>query len=158
MTLQSTGRVRPLTRYLCTTLMTLGLFLLSPLLAAQQPAEAAEQSAISTEAIRAVVDAHAGALADCYRLALAESPELKGTVRVQFTIEGDGIVVDPELVDGPGNATLEGCVVDAVASWSFPEPRNGRSVMVTYPFFFSTQPEDAESPDAESGSEPETSP
>ena len=87
-----------------------------------------------------VVRAHLGEIQSCYQRGLADDPKLRGTVVVEFTIDtGGGVgrmgkVSIGEHSDLDHEAT-EQCILEAVDGWSFPRPRNGALVKVSYPFF-----------------------
>jgi hypothetical protein len=54
---------------------------------------------------------------------------------VQFTIAGNGQVLSSVLQSSTlGNAVVEGCTVQAVRRWGFPQPAGGGIVIVSYPF------------------------
>ncbi len=82
---------------------------------------------------------------ECYELARDETPELEGTVVVNFTIvgdEGEGALVTHSEVrphDGqlPPSPTLAECVRETMYALQMEAPEGGGQINVTYPFRFS---------------------
>lgn len=74
----------------------------------------------------------------CYQRELSRSPELAGKVTVQFVIAPDGSVSRSSVKSSSlGSAAVESCLADRMRRLSFPAPRGGGIVMVSYPFIFS---------------------
>jgi len=69
----------------------------------------------------------------CYESRLISRPELAGTVTTSFVISPTGVVQGAQAT-GSGDATLDSCVRDVVASIHF--PRFDHLVNVKYPFTF----------------------
>ena len=71
----------------------------------------------------------------CYERELVKSPNLMGRVMIQFTIGGNGTVLNSIVQSSTmGNPPTEQCIATAVRRWEFPKPQGGGIVMVTYPF------------------------
>jgi hypothetical protein len=92
--------------------------------------------AIPAEVIRRVVRSHLEALRACYALGLAQDPALAGRIAISFTIGPSGAVVDanaetPESFPYP---EVPECIADELRTWTFPAPRGGGMVHVSYPF------------------------
>ena len=86
------------------------------------------------EVISRVVRSHLGEVRRCYEAALGKSVDLRGTVKIKFTIGADGNVLSA-ADDGSQFAspdTIE-CIRAAVRRFSFPRPEGG-TVIVVYPF------------------------
>jgi hypothetical protein len=108
-----------------------------------ETSESAEQphpARLAPDVIQSVVRDHFGAYRDCYEEGLRRSPTLAGIVRVSFTIDRDGSVVQPsgEGSDLP-DAQVVRCVVDGLGELRFPPPNDG-TVTVVYPIQFSPDP------------------
>ncbi len=87
--------------------------------------------------IRQVVHAHRAQVRYCYERELQRVPSLAGKVGVRFVISPDGTVRSAQVDDSTlNNATVERCLLSRVASWTFPKPKAGGVVIVTYPFVF----------------------
>lgn len=84
--------------------------------------------------IRRVVQRHLVPIRHCYERQLAVTPDLAGTVRARFTIGKDGRVLDASA-SGMGPA-VDDCVAGVIRRITFPAPRGGGIVTVTYPFTF----------------------
>lgn len=73
----------------------------------------------------------------CYQGAMERlrTDDLAGIVAVTFTVEASGKVSGATLeAESVGDADLAKCVVDAVASWKFPSPPDGKPTRVRFPF------------------------
>lgn len=87
------------------------------------------------EQVRRVVRRNIGQVRHCYEQALQGQPDLDGRVSVQFSIAPTGAVQSSQLTGSSvSNNRMEGCVVQAVRRWPFPQS-NGMTI-VTYPFMF----------------------
>ncbi len=85
--------------------------------------------------IRKIVRAHINEVRHCYNEALASQPDTSGRVSVQFTIGTEGIVTASDVAQNTtGDDDLGECVRKAAKRWHYPAPKNGESVVVTYPF------------------------
>jgi TonB family protein len=97
--------------------------------------EATVLGSLPAEAIRRVVRQHLSEVRFCYEQGLTQNPSIEGRVRVSWIIGGDGRVQSSSVADSSlGNARVEQCISQAVRRWSFPQPENGGSVGVNYPF------------------------
>ena len=87
-----------------------------------------------------IVKKHQSEIKYCYEKELKKSPDLAGTVTVNFTIGPDGLVSTANLKESTVNNTaLEQCVVSFVQKWTFPHPEDSTPVKVTYPFVFTKE-------------------
>jgi hypothetical protein len=102
------------------------------------PAGPSSPSALTPDAIRAVIRGHLDAVVACYADERALLPLVQGTVRVRFVIGPDGSVIGAQLADSELAGTLGCCVLREVSTWHFPETGGGL-VSVTYPFTLTTQ-------------------
>ena len=92
---------------------------------------------LDREVIAQYIKTQLGQILYCYERQLSANPELYGKVSVKFTIAGTGHV-ESQLI---GDTTLkslpvEGCILNKVSKWKFPEPKGGTKVVVSYPFLF----------------------
>lgn len=95
---------------------------------------------LDREVIAQYIKTQLGQILYCYERQLSATPEIHGKVAVKFTISGTG-QVESQLI---GDSTLqskpvEGCILNKVAKWKFPEPKGGTKVVVTYPFLFNSR-------------------
>ena len=73
----------------------------------------------------------------CYQRELTKSPSLSGKVNVKFVIAKDGSVSSSTTKSSTlANPTVEGCINARFMRFTFPEPRGGGIVVVSYPFLF----------------------
>lgn len=103
--------------------------------------EAEVSGGIDKDAIAEVIRSNIGQIRFCYERRLSAVPNLYGKVLVQFNIQDGGTVLLPKVSQSTlSDSVVEGCILRRIASWKFPSPPAGTSVMVTYPFLFkSTQ-------------------
>jgi TonB family protein len=91
--------------------------------------------ALSREVIRRVLRRHQNEIRFCYEQELAQRPDLAGRVTVSFIINATGAVQTASVANTTlSNARVEGCIVQAVRRWTFPEPDGGGIVGVSQPF------------------------
>ncbi len=92
---------------------------------------------LDREVIAQYIKTQLGQILYCYERQLSASPDLYGKVAVKFTIAGTGQVETQAINDTTlKNSSVEGCILNKVAKWKFPEPKGGTKVLVTYPFLF----------------------
>lgn len=92
---------------------------------------------LDREVIAQTIKTYLGQILYCYERQLSAHPDLFGKIAVRFTIGPNGMVESQKIGDTTlRNATVEGCILNKVASWKFPTPQGGTRVMVTYPFLF----------------------
>jgi len=102
-----------------------------------QPVEedAVVEGGLDRDEIAAVIQRHLGQIRFCYEQGLQTRPELNGRVAVKFVISGSGFVSIANVANTSlKSKAVEGCIVQRLKSWKFPEPRGGVNVRVTYPF------------------------
>jgi hypothetical protein len=89
------------------------------------------------ELILKVVRRHQNQIRFCYETELSRDPSLAGKVTVAWTIDATGGVSIAEVAEsGLQNPAVEGCIVQRIRSWKFPEPRSGQEVSITFPWVF----------------------
>ncbi|UOF02430.1 AgmX/PglI C-terminal domain-containing protein [Bdellovibrio reynosensis] len=92
---------------------------------------------LDREVIAQYIKSKLGQILYCYERQLSANPDLFGKVAVKFTIGPTGQVEQQLIGDTTlKNATVEGCILNRVAAWKFPNPQGGTRVLVTYPFLF----------------------
>lgn len=103
--------------------------------------EADVSGGMDKDAIAEVIRSNIGQIRFCYERRLSAVPNLFGKVLVQFSIQDGGSVLLPKVANSTlSDSVVEGCILRRIASWKFPSPPAGTSVLVTYPFLFkSTQ-------------------
>lgn len=95
------------------------------------------EGGLDKDVIARVINSQLGEIRYCYERQLAANPELYGKVVVRFAIDGGGIVATQRVsLSTLKSAMVEGCILRRVASWQFPKPKGGTTVLVTYPFLF----------------------
>jgi len=101
---------------------------------------AAKSTSRSTEAIGRVVNQHQDAVENCFRKEARLNPNLKGSIRLQFTIRANGRVTNVRIVQSSlRNRKVESCVKRRVSSWRFQaiNPKEG-DVTFRQKFIFSS--------------------
>lgn len=92
---------------------------------------------LDREVIAQYIKSQLGQILYCYERQLSANPDLFGKVAVKFTIGPSGSVEQQLIGDTTlKNKTVEGCILNRVAAWKFPQPQGGTRVLVTYPFLF----------------------
>jgi hypothetical protein len=82
-----------------------------------------------------VVRAHRNDLQACYDQGLSKDPELAGDLRITFAIASSGEVTSSTVAESSvANEAVPNCVAEAINGWTFPKPRDGGTVEVSYPF------------------------
>ena len=97
--------------------------------------------ALSKDQISRTIKSNRPAVRSCYEKALGRRPGVEGKVAVRFTIGATGEVTAVDVAEQTvQDEQLSTCLVVAVKSWKFPEPKGGGKVTVTYPFIFKLDP------------------
>ena len=87
--------------------------------------------------IAAVVQANIGQIKHCYEKQLIVDPNIFGKVVAQWSINKDGVVSTSSVKKTTmNNATVENCIAGKIKNWTFPKPKGGGQVLVSYPFMF----------------------
>lgn len=77
---------------------------------------------------------------NCYDPALAEQPNLKGKVVVEWEIGNGGVVENPQVVSSElNNEKVESCVVEVIKNIRFKNAAKYQLAVVRYPFVFATK-------------------
>ena len=99
------------------------------------PGVSTVRGSLDKEIIRRIVRRHINEVRYCYEQALVTHPSLGGRLIVQFTIAPTGrVLASLPQSSSVGSPAVDGCVVQAVKRWEFPQPEGGGLVMVSYPF------------------------
>lgn len=92
---------------------------------------------LDREVIAQYIKTQFGQILYCYERQLSANPDLYGKVAVKFTIAGSGQVETQSINETTlKDKSVEGCILNKIAKWKFPEPKGGTKVLVTYPFLF----------------------
>ncbi len=83
-----------------------------------------------------VIRQNLGPIRSCYESALSTDARLEGKLVIAFTINGGGSVSEAHAKNSSGNSALDRCGLAEVKQWTFPKPRGGGEIGVTYPFVF----------------------
>lgn len=99
--------------------------------------EADIEGGLDREVIAQFIQSEIGHIRYCYERQLSANPELYGKIKIQFMIGGGGKVVHQKVSSTTlNNAIVEGCILKRVSGWTFPTPKGGSTVLVSYPFLF----------------------
>lgn len=97
--------------------------------------ESVVQGGLDREVIAARIREYLGQIRYCYERQLAANSDLHGKIKVNFVIGADGRVNTQSVLQSTLNSTLvEECILRRIARWSFPKPKGGTKVIVSYPF------------------------
>lgn len=92
---------------------------------------------LDRDIIAEYIKSQIGHILACYERQLSARKDLGGKVSVKFTISGKGSVETQNITESTmKDTTVEGCILNRVAKWTFPAPNGGTKVIVTYPFLF----------------------
>lgn len=101
------------------------------------PGKPEVKGSLPREIVKKVVKEHHDEMRLCYEKQHFKDRDLKGTVTLQFAIAPTGKVQVSKISDSTmDNPAVESCLIGAVKKWTFPEPKGGDVVIVTYPFTF----------------------
>jgi len=94
---------------------------------------------LTKDEVGAVIHAHADEIQECYENALLQRTSLAGRWVVDFSIQADGTVHEAKIAEqSTDSKALASCLVQKMKIFRYPNPRNGVTVQVTYPFSFRT--------------------
>lgn len=94
--------------------------------------------AVDRGLIDAVIQRHMNQIRYCYQRELNQNPNLSGKVVMNFTIARDGGVSQARIKrSSVGHAGVENCLVGLFLRMTFPVPKGGGLVIVSYPLLFS---------------------
>ena len=94
---------------------------------------------LDKDEIRAVVRKKSAEVRYCYEDALSTVPTLEGDVLVRFVISVTGAVASARVTSSTlGSEAVEECMIERVKAWTFPKVNGGGTVVVNYPFAFSS--------------------
>jgi TonB family protein len=100
---------------------------------------------LDKDVIMKVIKRHQNEIKFCYEQELQKNPALGGKVAVAWTIDPSGSVNEANVSESSiGNANVEGCILQRIRRWKFPEPAGGGVVNVTFPWIFKAAGEGGE--------------
>ena len=92
---------------------------------------------LSRSEIDEVVKSNLRRIKYCYQRQMQVDPSLSGKVTTRFTVSNDGSVGTARVIrSSMGSDAVDRCLVKTLFGMTFPRPRGGGQVMVTYPFTF----------------------
>ncbi len=93
---------------------------------------------MSREAVLKVVNAHLDEVRDCYERELLHNPGVSGKILMEWLIQLDGSVryAKTKFTNIGHSSDLHTCLQAQVVTWTFPRPKGGQEVLVTFPFLF----------------------
>jgi hypothetical protein len=93
------------------------------------------RGSLDKETIRRIIRRHINEVKYCYEKELVTKPKLNGKVTIAFVIAPTGAVQASNVAGSTmGSSAVEGCIAAAVRRWTFPAPKGGGIVQVSYPF------------------------
>ncbi len=92
---------------------------------------------LTTQEVMAVIKTHLNEIRHCYEQLLQRSPNATGKINSKFVIGTSGRVSSAGIENSTiQDARMQGCVTGTIQRWSFPAPRGGQPVNISYPFVF----------------------
>jgi hypothetical protein len=89
------------------------------------------------EVIKRVIMSRAGAYQNCYERQLQVKRDLNGKIEMLIKISGKGKVILSKVANSTmNNPRVENCIRSNIQKLRFPAPKNGKMVIVRYPFRF----------------------
>jgi outer membrane biosynthesis protein TonB len=108
---------------------------LAPPLAMVEQGTATIDGPLDHDIVRRIVRAHLNEVRSCYNRGLAKDPKLAGRLTIDFQILATGKVGSSSVAKTTLSDDEVGtCVARMVRRWTFPKPRGGGLVKVSYPF------------------------
>jgi hypothetical protein len=96
-----------------------------------------DSGSLPKEIIRRVIQSRAGAYQNCYERQLQLKRDLNGKIEMKINISGQGKVLAARVIASTMNsAPVEQCIAQNIKKLKFPAPKNGKMVVVRYPFRF----------------------
>jgi len=97
--------------------------------------KATVRGSLDKEIIRRIIRRHIREVKHCYSKRLQVNDSLGGRVVIGFTISGTGKVIVSKVKSSTvGDKAVSSCIASAVRRWTFPKPKGGGIVQVSYPF------------------------
>lgn len=104
---------------------------------AQVSSSGGSSGSLDSGSVSATIRRYVGGVRNCYERQLKIDPTLSGTVRVAFTIGGDGSVQGCSVTSSTISSSEVGsCVCSRVQRWRFTAAEDGGSSSVNYSFIF----------------------
>ncbi|MFO0744644.1 MAG: AgmX/PglI C-terminal domain-containing protein [Myxococcota bacterium] len=103
-----------------------------PIIEEQKP-RVSDDGGLDSNTVQQYIRRYLRGVKACYQDGLQANPKLGGGMTLEFTILPSGGVLEPRIARSTlGDAALEQCVVTKMGRWSFPAPKNGGLVEVSY--------------------------
>jgi len=99
--------------------------------------EAEEAEFLTVDVFEETLQSKNGDVAECFGKAKETKADLGGTLMLDFTVGGDGVVTEVKADDASTikDDGLNACVLEKAKTWKFPKTRKGEPM--TLPFKFS---------------------
>jgi outer membrane biosynthesis protein TonB len=94
------------------------------------------EEGLTRDQVGRVIHAHFKEIRYCYESATLRSPNVQGTLSLNFSVGSSGSVQAANGGGSTGDARLQNCIVSRLKGWKFPKPKGGVTVAVSYPLFF----------------------
>ena len=101
-----------------------------------RPGKMETEGGLTSDQVRRFLESKVGALRSCYQKSLQSNPELEGSVRARFLIQPSGTVTGVQMSGDMGDTAAERCIANNIASWRFPQGKDGQSTTVAKQWTF----------------------
>jgi TonB family protein len=110
----------------------------SPPPSSPAPSQAPGGRELNAAAVQGIVRGHLGEMAACAATG-AVNGRVHGSVTLRLVIDPHGHIRDAQAPQSTMLWSVPRCIVDAARRWQFPRPPNGLTVVVVYPFNFTSE-------------------
>jgi outer membrane biosynthesis protein TonB len=94
------------------------------------------EEGLTRDQVGRVIHAHFKEIRYCYESATLRSPDIQGTLSLNFSVGASGNVQAANGGGSTGDSRLQNCIVSRLKGWKFPKPKGGVTVAVSYPLYF----------------------
>ncbi len=99
--------------------------------------QAVIMGAMDRKDIDAFIRRNLGKIVWCYEKVLLTKPDIFGKIVINFIIDAEGNVAASKVGRSTmGAEIVESCIAEQIKKIKFPKPKNGKIVIVNYPFVF----------------------
>jgi hypothetical protein len=99
------------------------------------PSRPVVMGSLDKSIIQRIIRRHVSQVQSCYEQQLIKDPNIAGRLKIKFTIGKDGHVTTAKVEEAL-EASVDSCVAGVFRRMTFPKPKGGGIVIVSYPLVF----------------------